>query len=92
MLACSSRLGQPTYVATLTVGQGLKACLSFFLFVKHFHPIPQSAFGGGSPLRAHASRVELFLYGKLRLIAVLGLGLIQWRPCSGAPPPPRFLN
>lgn len=30
-------------------------------------------------------RVELFSYGKLRLIAAQGPGFTQWLPCSGAP-------
>lgn len=77
------------------VGKGLKVCLSFSLSLRSvllsetLSPHSTDFSGGSSPQCAYALRVELFLYGKLRLIAVQGLCFIQWLPCSGAP---RFLN
>ena len=65
----------------------LSVCL--FIFLVHFLPHTKRWCFGGSPPRAYTLRVELFLYGELRLIAVQGPGLIQRLPCSEAP---RFLN
>lgn len=86
-LAC---LGQPTYVAR----SGKRVKKHLFLSLAALSetlspPFRRLCFGGSSPPRAHALRVELFLYGKLRLIAAPGLCGAQWLPCSGAP---RFLN